>query len=175
MNEKDFKIRTSIIKETFNNQKSIKCHIPTEELELDENIRQEGDFFLAEDGEIIDLEFQLTDFTEEELAKYVELAESLYEKYGNEVSIYVICPKNIKVHVREFDIPSYADFTIRLSCVNMDMCKVILNGINDKIKNNEIITEEDLMALGRLPSMCEKEEKFFYLLQYLKVANHLKF
>ena len=58
MNKKDFEIRTEIIKETFNDTRHIICHIPIDELELDKNIRQEGDFFLTEDGGIVDLEFQ---------------------------------------------------------------------------------------------------------------------
>ena len=77
MNKKDFETRTNIIKETFMDDKNIKCHIPTEELELDENIHQEGDFFMTEDGEFVDLEFQFTDFTEDELVKFIELAENL--------------------------------------------------------------------------------------------------
>lgn len=175
MNKKDFKIRTEIIKETFKDTRNIKCHIPTDELELDENIHQEGDFFLTDDGEFIDLEFQLMDFREEELVKYVELAENLYEKYGKTVSIYIICPKDINVYVKECELMSDADFTIRLACVDQDPCKIILNGIKEKIKKHEIINEDDLHALSMLPVMCKKEERNYYRLQYIKIVNHLHF
>ena len=89
MNKKDFETRTNIIKETFMDDKNIKCHIPTEELELDENIHQEGDFFMTEDGEFVDLEFQFTDFTEDELVKFIELAENLHEKYGKTINVSI--------------------------------------------------------------------------------------
>lgn len=173
MNKKDFEIRTEIIKETFNDTRHIICHIPIDELELDENIRQEGDFFLTEDGGIVDLEFQLTDFREEELAKYVELAEDLYEKHGQKVSIYIICPNEINVYVNEFEIPSDADFTIRLARVHQDICKTILDGIKEKMKK-EKITEEDLYVLSRLHKICKKEEKHYYMLEYLKIANRTR-
>jgi hypothetical protein len=79
----------------------------------------------------------------------VELAEDLYEKHGQKVSIYIICPNEINVYVNEFEIPSDADFTIRLARVHQDMCKTILDGIKEKMKK-EKITEEDLYVLSRL-------------------------
>lgn len=175
MDKEDFELRTKTIKETFNDTRKIKCHIPTEELELDENIHQEGDFFLTEDGEFIDLEFQMDDFLEEDLVRYVEIAENLYEKYQKAVSIYIICPKDINVCVKEMEIMSDADFTIRLACVDPDPCKITLNCIKGKIRRQEMLTEEDFRALARLPVMCRKEERNYYLLQYIKIVNRLHF
>lgn len=171
MNEKDFKIRTKIIKDYFHDTRTIKCHIPTEKLELNEHIKQDGDFFLTEGGELIDLEFQLTDFRENELVEYVELAEALYEKIGKEISIDIICPKYINVYVKEIDICSDAEFKIKLRCSDFDPCEIILDGIKDKIKHREVLDEEDIHVLEMLPQMCRKKEKKFYRLECFKILN----
>ena len=57
----------------------------------------------------IDLEFQMTDFDENELVKYVEFAEALYEKHRKHIHIYIICPNNIYVCVKECKIVSEAE------------------------------------------------------------------
>ena len=80
MNKKDFNTRTKIIRETFDDKRAIKCPTPENVRQLDENVYPGGDILTTEDGEYIDFEFQLEDFTVEELVKYVELAEALYEK-----------------------------------------------------------------------------------------------
>ena len=170
MNNTDIENKIRIINEIFDNEKKIKCNIPIAELQLDENIRQEGDFFLTEDGEFVDLEFLFEDFMEEEL---VELAESLYEKYGRTISIYVVCPENVNVYVREFDIPSDSNFTIKIAKSKNDPCKTILNGIKHKIKNCETLSKDDLNALDMLPRICRKEEKHYYMLECFKIKNRI--
>ena len=66
--------QTKIIQETFNDKRKIRCKLPIDKLQLEDNIHQEGNLFISENNEIIYLELQLTDFTEDELVKYVELA-----------------------------------------------------------------------------------------------------
>ena len=80
MNKKDFNTRTKIIRETFDDKRAIKCPTPENVRQLDENVYPGGDIFTTEDGDFIDLEFQMEDFDENELVKYVEFAEALYEK-----------------------------------------------------------------------------------------------
>ena len=70
MKEKDFDIKTKVIKETFDDNSHIVSSIDPNELEIDSNIHQGGDIFITSTGEFIDLEFQDVDFTAEELAKY---------------------------------------------------------------------------------------------------------
>ncbi len=171
MNKKDFNTQINIIKETFNDQRKIVASVTAEELNIDEEIHHEGDFFITSDGEIIDLEFQIVDFTEYELVKYIELAEHLYEKYKKNISVYIICPKEINVCVKEEEILSEADFTIKLACSQVDSCEIILEGIKDKIKNNELLDENDLYNLRQLQVMCEKSKRNYYRLEYLKIMN----
>ena len=66
MNEKDFKTRIGVIKNTFNDKRKIQCEVKND-IEIDEGIHQGGDLFKTEDGDFIDLEFQMTDFDEDEL------------------------------------------------------------------------------------------------------------
>ena len=109
MDKKDFDTITKIIKETFKDERSIKCQTPDEVRKLDEGIHPGGDIFTTEDGEFIDFEIQLKDFDEAELVKYIEFAENLYEKHRKRVSVYLLCPKNVDVKVRECPIKSESD------------------------------------------------------------------
>lgn len=171
MNTKEFNIRTSIIRETFKDPRKIVASATAEELGINDEIHHEGDFFITSEGKIIDLELQSEDFTEYELVKYIELAEHLYEKYGKEVSIYIICPKEINVYVKEEEILSEADFTIKLACSQVDSCEVILDAIKNKIRNHEILDEDDWYNLRHLQIMCEKSKRNYYRLEYLKIRN----
>lgn len=173
MKEKDFDIKTKVIKETFDDNSHIVSSIDSNELEIDSNIHQGGDIFITSTGEFIDLEFQDVDFTAEELAKYMEFAEELYEKYGKRISIYILCPKNINVNVREFDIYSNAPFTIKLACINEDPCEIILDHIKTKMRNGEILDVNDMMMLAKLPKMCRKEDRKYYMTEYIRIANRL--
>lgn len=158
MKENDFNIRKNVIEETFDDNRKIVSSVEGEELNLDGNVHKGGDIFITSEGEFIDLELQTEDYTEEEHAKYIEFAEELYEKYGKKVSIYILCPKNVNVCVREFEIPSSANFNIKIACISEDSCKIILNSIKTKYRTGKMLTEDDLMALGKLHEICKKKK-----------------
>ena len=172
MNEKDSKTRIGVIKNTFNDKRKIQCEVKND-IELDEGIHQGGDLFKTEDGDIIDLEFQMTDFDEDELIKYVEFAEHLYCKYEKEVSVYIICPDDIKVLVKECEIKSEANFTIKLAKMGEDPCHIILDGIKQKVSSGEMLDGDDLHALSLLPVMCKKEERNYFRKEYFKIINQI--
>ena len=171
MNESDFNLRTKLIKETFNDDRVIKCRTPEHLRELDENVHQGGDIFTTEDGEFIDFEYQLKDFDEVELTKYVEFAENLYEKHKKHVSVYILCPKDINVSVKECPIKSEADFTIKLACNQEDLCHMILKAIKNKIRNEEYLSVEDLHILANLPVKCAKKDRNYFRLEYFRIIN----
>lgn len=171
MNEKEFKIKIDMIKEDFDDPRKIKCPTPEHIRRVDEGIHKGGDIFTTEDGEFIDLEFQLVDFDEEELVKYIELAECLYEKHHKHVSIYLICPKNVNVTVKECTLKSEADFTIKLFNSTLDPYKLIFNEIKSKILNNEIISKDEYKFLEMLPVMCEKKDRHYFRVESLKLIN----
>ena len=173
MNKEDFKIRAKVIREAFDDTRAIKCPTPETVSQLDEDIHQGGDLFTTEDGEFIDLEFQMNDFDERELAKYVEFAEALYEKHERRVSIYIICPKDVNVSVRECEIKSRADFIIRLACIGEDPCKIVLNAIKNKLRDGEMLDGDDLYALSMLHVMCNPKDRKYYLIEYFKIINEL--
>lgn len=171
MDKKDFDTITKIIKETFKDERSIKCQTPDEVRKLDEGIHPGGDIFTTEEGEFIDFEIQLKDFDEAELVKYIEFAESLYEKHKKRVSVYLLCPKNVDVKVRECPIKSESDFDIKLACSREEICHIILNGIKSKLKNNEILDGDDFYALAMLPILCDRKNRKYFRLEYLKIFN----
>lgn len=175
MNKKEFEIRVKVIHETFNDDRAIVSSISAEELNIAENIHQGGDIFITSEGEFIDLEFQVVDFTEDELVKYVELAENLYEQSKKKVSVYILCPKDTNIFVRECEIKSEATFTIKLACIQDDPCEIILKGIKAKLKAKEILDGDDLHALSMLQVMCKKEDRNYYRKEYFRIINRLHY
>ena len=173
MKKDEFEIKKKMIKETFDDERPIKCITPPGTLEVDDEIHQGGDIFITEDGDYIDLEYQLNDFDEEELVKYVEFAEELYEKTKRHISIYLMCPKNVNVCVREFEIKSQADFTIRLACIGYDPCQMILNEIKQKMKRGEYLDCKDIEILENLPVRCAKKDRNYFRLECFKIINRM--
>lgn len=175
MNRQDFEIRTTIIRETFNDLRKIK-YSPTQENNQStyENYTG-GDIFITENGEIIDLEFQIDDFTSDELVKFVEFAEELYDKHGKHVSIYIICPSSVNVCVKECEIMSEADFTIKLSCIQEDPAHIILNMIKDKLNNGESLNDDDIEALKILPMKCNKKDRNFFRKEQFEIMTKLDY
>lgn len=172
MKKQDFKIRTKIIQETFNDKRKIKCLTPEDDRKVDENTYPGGDIFTTENGELIDLEFQMEDFTAEELVKYVELAEELYERHQKQVAIYIICPDTVDVLVKECEIKSEADFVIKLARIQENPAEIILKILKDKLEKG-IFDLDDLEALLMLPVMCKKEDQHYYRIESLKMINEI--
>ena len=171
MNQKDFEKQKEIIREKFNDPRKIKCITPKDRLKVDEGVHKGGDFFTTDDGEIIDLEYHLVDFDEVELAKYIELAENLYEKHEKRVNIYLICPRTVNVTVRECPIKSDSDFSIKLYCSQDDPCDIVLEGIKSKIRNNTLLTQADLNEVEMLPIICNRKDRNYYRVESLRIIN----
>ncbi len=171
MDEKDFDTQTRIIKETFYDDRKIKCVTPEIDRQLPEHVYPGEDIFTTEDGEFIDLEFQMTDFDEDELVKYVEFAEEMYEKHKKHISVYIICPDYIKVLVRECPLKSDADFTIKLSCCNFNVAFSLLRHIKSKIRKEMALDEDDKTIIENLPVICRKEDRNFFRKESILLLN----
>lgn len=70
---------------------------------------------MTEDGELIDLEIQERDYDIEDHVNYIEFAEALYEKTQKRINVYVYCIPSVKIKIQLYEIPSDADFKIRLA------------------------------------------------------------
>ncbi len=171
MNKNEFNFKKKMIKETFNENRKIICPTPKSITRLADNVYPGGDIFTTENGEFIDFELQLEDFDEAELTKYIEFAENLYEKHHKHVSVYLLCTKNVNVTVKECKIYSESDFTIKLACSQEDPLEMILSSIKKKIRNGEFLDEEDLHLLEKLPVWCDKKDRNYYRMEYLKIIN----
>lgn len=172
MKKQDFNIRTKIIRETFNDKRKIKCLTSEEDRKVGDGIHPGGDIFTTENGELIDLEFQMEDFTIDELVKYVELAEKLYEKHQKQIAIYIICPDTSEVLVKECEIKSEADFVIKLARIEENPAEIILKIIKDKLDNG-LFDIDDLEALAILPLMCKKEDRNYFRKECFEIINSL--
>ena len=157
MNEQDFEIKAKIIRETFNDKRKIKYPL----CENFENICGGENIFTTEDGQVIDLELFIGDFREGELKKYVKLAERLYDKTEKHVSIYIICPDASRIYVKECEIQSEANFTIKLACFNENPAQLILNVIQEKLKNGEMLDDDDIFAILMIPLMCKTDNEIY--------------
>lgn len=175
MDEKDLKIRNQIIEETFHDPRKIICEIPREDITLPEHVYPGEEIFKTENGEIIDLEFQIIDFDENELVKYVEFAEEMYEICKKPVSVYILCRNDIKVLVKECSFKSEAEFTIKLACISENPALSLLCHLKNKLKNGIMLDNDDLNALENLPMYCEKEDRNFFRKEYVRIINKIDY
>lgn len=128
-----------------------------------------GSLFVDSNDEFVYLDYQYSDFTYDDLVKYTEIAESLFSVNHKKVSVYILCFDNVKVLVKEFDIPSEADFVIKLAVSSLNPCSVILDGIKNKLSNGEVLDSDDFKALRLLPLMCDESERSYYRRECFKI------
>lgn len=159
MNEENITQEIRIIKEAFKEKRNIIGYAPPEMTEVCDECYPGGDIFITEEGDLIDLEYQFRDFDEEELAKYAELAEELYEKNKVPISIYVLCPKTARILVPEIPIKSEATFNIKLACFGENPLYEMLYHIKEKVDKNIGLKDEDLMGLLTIPTMVPKKDR----------------
>lgn len=159
MNNEKILQEIQIIKEAFDEKRNILGYAPKEMIQVSESCHEGGDIYITEEGDLIDLEYQMKDFDETELVKYIELAEELYEKNNAAISIYILCPKTIKVTAPEIPIKSTAIFNIKLACFEGNPVYNMLYQIKEKIDKNIPIDEEDYDNLLMIPMMGPKKEK----------------
>lgn len=158
MNENLETGKIELIKEAFEEKRKIIGFAP-QEMTLIDDQNSIGDVFITDSGELIDLELQMVDFDEVELAKYVEIAEKLYEKNNVEISIYVLCPTTVNVTAPECIIKSDAEFTIKLSCYEGNPAYEIFLKIKESVNKKMELNEDDINALETIPMMVPKEER----------------
>ena len=111
MNEEEIKL----IRKAFKDGRKIVERTPDEMRRVDKKFYQGGSVYTTEDGELIDLEIQERDYDIEDHVNYIEFAEALYEKTKKRVNVYVYCAPSIKINIQLYEIPSDADFKIRLA------------------------------------------------------------
>lgn len=120
----------------------------TEDIEKNEEIYMDCDGLWNGEVHTIAMKAILGDFGPEELADAVEIAEILYDKYKKPVILCLGMDEMHEVTVPEMSIKSEADFSIRLSC--MDMYKVALKRIKERIAYG-ITDDSDKQVLETLP------------------------
>lgn len=162
--------KIEIIKEAFEEKREIIGFAPQEMTCIDNHGPIE-DVFITRSGELIDLELQMVDFDEVELAKYVELAEKLYEKNNVCISIYVLCPRTINVTAPECIIKSDAEFTIKLACCQENPVYEIFNKIKEKFDEDMELNENDINVLETIPMMGPKEERTRLRIKCFRLIN----
>ena len=159
MNEKTKTREIEMIKVVFEDERNIIDYAPPEMIDVREGCYKGGDIFITEEGDLIDLEHQSRDFDEEELAKYVELAEELYERNEVPVSIYVICPKGFEVLVPEIPIKSEATFNIQLACLSDNKAYETLYDIKERFNENGHLNEKDYEDLLDIPVRVPRKDR----------------
>lgn len=171
MNENMELKEIKIIKEVFDEKRKIIGYAPEEMIEVSDECHPGGDIFITSEGELIDLEYQMKDFDESELMKYVELAEELYEKNNVSVSIYVLCRDTIQVTAPECIINSKATFNIKLACYNINPAYDALYEIKEKAAKKIELNDEDLYALLMIAVMGPKKDRRNLIIECFKIIN----
>lgn len=111
MNEEEIKL----IRKAFREDRKIIERVPDEMRKVDKKFYQGGSVYMTEDGELIDLEIQERDYDIEDHVNYIEFAEALYEKTQKRINVYVYCIPSVEIKIQLYEIPSDADFKIRLA------------------------------------------------------------
>ena len=171
MDEENMEYKIQIIKDAFDEKRNITGYAPPEMINVNEDCHPGGEIFITDSGELIDLEYQMKDFDEEELAKYIELAEELYEKNKVPISIYVLCPRTLRILAPECTIKSEAIFTIKLACWGGNPIYDSLFHIKEKIKKGIRLDDEDILNLQMIPLNCPKKERKKLRVECLKLLN----
>jgi hypothetical protein len=105
----------TLIRKAFKDDREIIEETPNEIRSVDKKFYQGGSVYTTGDGEFIDLEMQERDYDIEDHVNYIEYAEALYEKTRKRVNVYVYCYPSVKINIKLYEIPSEADFKIRLA------------------------------------------------------------
>lgn len=171
MDKENIEYKIQIIKDAFDEKRNIIGYAPNEMIKVNEDCHQGGDIFITDENELIDLEYQMKDFDEAELAKYVELAEELYEKNKVQISIYVLCPRTVRILAPECRIKSEATFTIKLACWGGNPVYDMLFEIKEKIEKGICLNDEDIYNLEMIPIMGPKEERKNLRIECLRLMN----
>lgn len=173
MTKKDLQIKKDIISKTFEDSRKIK-HLNTDELNKVKKLGiDRTELVKTDDNEYIYIQIQISDFGIDELSKYCKLAEDIYREFKRKVSIYILCSKNINITVKEFDIKSEAEFTIKLARIDENPSEIILRVIKEKIRNNEQLNKEDLHAISMIPLICDIKDREHYRKEYFKIMNEI--
>ena len=160
------KYKLGIIRNVFADSRNME-YVPEDEVLVDDF---DGDVFITEDNELVLLRLCMSVFDESVLASTVCAAEDFYTEYDKRVNMYIIS-LNGDVTVRECNIKSFADFTIKLGVAGHAVCSMILESIKSKFNDDGVLSENDLDLLGMLPLMCARDEREFYRKEYLCMLN----
>lgn len=157
--------KLGIIKNTFGDDRLLEC------CDVCVDGVDSGSVFVSGDDELVYFEFQVVDFTYDELVRYTGIAERLFEVYGEPVSVYVLCGSDVKVLVKEMNIKSFADFVIKLGVVDVSPCHVVLDGFKRRVDGGGVLCDEELEFLFSLPLLCDESEKDFFRVECFKLLD----
>ena len=79
----------------------------------------------------------------------------------------------MNICVKECEIKSESDFTIKLAAIEENPAHMLLNIIKNKLSKGEILDSEDLHALSMMPIICKKEERNYFRKEYFKIINDI--
>ena len=128
------------------------------------------DTFRTEDNEIVITKVQVGNFSPKTLAEYTVLCEDAYEKYHAKINLYIVMDPFAKVTVKEMEIKSKADFTIKVGLSNEDPIEKVIKLIGEKIIRGTA-TQEDYETLKMIPVTCKKEDRLYYRQKTLEMLN----
>lgn len=173
MYEQESKIKKELIRHVFNDPRHLE-DVPLKNcLDVNNETLKKGDLLKTDDGEFVFLDVLFKDFTIDSLVDYIEMAEEIFYASKKRISIYLVCPDGVDVRVKEREIKSDAEFTIKLAKTTFDFADETLKFIKQKIENRESIDREDIEMLKLLPMKCRKEMRNYYRRESLKLLEKM--
>ena len=130
----------------------------------------EADIYKTKNNELISYGLTNEDFGNNELKKYKEYGEELYEKSGKEVCIYILGLPHIKFNAtNDFETP--AKIKINISLMEYNSTYETLRHIKSLVENRQKLDSDDLFALKMIPTMGPPEDKRFLRIECLKLCK----
>ncbi len=103
--------------------------------------------------------------TEEDIKRFFQFVSSLRIFKNNNVELYILCTEKAPYNEKEFVINENCIYTMHVISLKEFSARKILKCIEDKLKNNDIITDEDIASLQLIVYTDYDESELQILIQ----------
>ena len=110
------------------------------------------------------IEYQSTVPTEEDIERFFQYVSSLRQFKRKKIELYILCTEKVDSDVKEVILNDESKYVMHMISLKNIKAKDIFNNIENKLKNNEEITDEDIASL-QLIAYTDYDESSFEILK----------
>ena len=117
------------------------------------------------------LECQSTVPTEEDFKRFFQYVSSLRLFKNYDVELYILCTQEVPFDKNDFVINDDCTYTMHIISLKDFKAEEIFKNIENKLKNNEVITDEDIAALQLIVYTDHEESDLDILIKARRLLN----